>query len=263
MSECISDNRSLSTVIEESLQLLSKYVIPIYRTYRRRPQLAGSGFFVTNAGKDFLVSAAHVLDEMVSNPLFFYIAPGVTRNLSGDLIRPRVMGSRNSDLIDVAVLMITGQDMPPYPDVDKHKLQISSLVPQNIPRAGKHYAIVGFPSSKSKPNPDAKTVKAIAYAYHNPSIDDMDYDRFGFDPKNHVLMSFDQKNGFDKNGRHVAFPNPQGMSGSPLWELFDNDVQNANKEFSVAGVGIEHRKDSRLMISTDIKYVLEMIRSVS
>ena len=78
-------SQKLRRVITKSIALMLKFVIPLYRTKRNRPELIGSGFFVQARGQTFLVSAAHVLDEVEKQNVFFYITTDQVRNLSGQL----------------------------------------------------------------------------------------------------------------------------------------------------------------------------------
>jgi len=69
--------------------LLARHVIPLFRKGSgKRPEPVGSGFLVSSGEMDFLVSAAHVLDEI--EYLHFYIEPGLTRKLTG---RPTTVSS--------------------------------------------------------------------------------------------------------------------------------------------------------------------------
>jgi len=104
---------TLAEVIEEATQLLVKFSIPLYRKDRvGRPLQYGTGFFVRTQSATFLVSAAHILDYAKSHALFYYSEPGQLRNLSGQLIRSTGEEDRAKDLIDVAVLRLSGGSIP-------------------------------------------------------------------------------------------------------------------------------------------------------
>ena len=73
-------------------------------------------------------------------------------------------------------------------------------------------------------------------------------------------LPLDQKKGFDDLGRPVHFPKPEGMSGGPMTILYSDDDDDY-RVFPVVAVGIEYRKKQKVLIATDVKYVLEVLAS--
>ena len=254
------DSRTLPEVFDETTTVLAKFVLPLYEDDRRgRPSLHGSGFIVQAAGHHFFVSAAHVLENLKTKSLYYYVHPSVTRKLSGQLLLNPWRGDRENDPIDVGILKLTREALPPYPDVSKFAVDISYLQPKLLPRSGKHYVIVGFPSSRSQTNPMARQTEVIAYGYRNGSIQDSEYSKHGLLADSHVALPLDLEVGFDSKGKHRNFPKPQGMSGSPMWILFDNEGENDARVFPLVAVGTKYRKAEHLLIGTDVSVVLDMI----
>ena len=251
-----------ATAIANSVELLAKFCVPLYQyDRRRRPRLNGTGFFVRSGKHDFLVSAAHVLDTAKSNGLFFYADARTLRHLSGKLLRTKGEDDRNQDLIDVGVLLLSKDSVPPYPGVDKFPMDISYLRPLYRPRTGKEYVFVGFPGSKSKVNPVRREVLVTPCAFRNQPIDEGLYKAHGLDPKSHIAMTLDVRKGFGPSGEPRQFPDPHGMSGSPIVVLWDYDGPNDERVFPVAGVATTYRKSDRLVFGTDISYVVDAIRN--
>lgn len=256
----VADDKTLATVLSDTTDVLAKLVVPVYEDDRRgRPSLHGTGFFVNAHGQYFFVSAAHVLETTKTRPLYYYIAPSMTRKLSGTLRLTPWQGDRERDPIDVGVLKLSGHALPPYPKVEKFAIDISYLRPTYLPRSGKHYAIVGFPASRSRTNPVSRQTEVIAYAYRNNSIDDAQYASQGLVARAHVALPLDPEIGFDSDGNHRNFPRPQGMSGSPIFVLFDDYADNDPRVFPLVAVGTKYWKKKRLVVGTDVAVVLEMI----
>lgn len=252
---------SLAKLFEETGNLLTKFVIPLYEEDRKgRPSLHGTGFFVKSKNHHFLVSAGHVLETLKNRPLFYYSARNTLRKLAGQLILNPWTGDRDKDPIDVGIIKLSSESVPPYPDVEKFSMDITYLKPNRLPRKDKIYSIVGFPASKSGVNPEAKEVKVEAYSYRNHSIDDVDYASHNLDPAIHIAIPLNLKIGFDLEGKHRNFPKPQGMSGSPIWCLFDEAGINDARVFPVIAVGTKYRKAEKLLIGTDIAVVADMIK---
>jgi hypothetical protein len=58
-------------------------------------------------------------------------------------------------------------------------------------------------------------------------------------------------------GQKRTFPKLSGMSGSPVWLLYDENGAHDFDTPVVVGVFIEHPKGQRALIATDIDYALK------
>lgn len=261
MSATDVGEESFANFLREAAQLLTKLVVPIYEIDRRgRPSLHGSGFFVRLNDHHFLVSAAHVLESLKRTELFYYAESRILRKLSGRLFTNPWKGNRDDDPIDVGVLHLSGPRLPPYPEVEKYPMDISYLRP-GYRRAGRMHAIVGFPASKSSVNPAARAVQVSAFLYRSSSIPEDEYARHGYNTREHVCMHLDLKGAVDEGGKHRHFPKPQGMSGAPMFVLYDEDGADDARIFPVVAVGTKYRKTAKLLVGTDVAVVLDMIRA--
>jgi hypothetical protein len=254
-----TEQRDLPEVLEEVSNLLSSFTIPLYIDGDRgEPVQIASGFVVRDGSVHYFISAAHVLDELRSRSLYYYISPGVTRKLAGKLMLNRWVGDRERDPMDVGVLRLSPEAPPPYPAVNKFAVDVSYLRPNALPRLGNHYAIVGFPASKSRVDNAARTVECKPYVYRNPPLPDDQYAKHGLSSALHVVLPLNLKKGFDSRGKHVHFPKPQGMSGSPIWILFDEELRDLGRTFPIVAVGTKFRKGLGI-IGTDVSEVIRVI----
>jgi len=256
------EEKSLNEVIDDAMGVMSKFVVPLYQEDGRgRPSLYGSGFFVKAGEHHFLVSAAHVLETINANPLFYYIAPEIKRKLSGKRLLNPWQGDREKDPIDIGVLKLSGEGLPPYPHVGKVAIDVSYLRPGYLPRSGINYMLVGFPASQSHVNPALRQVAATAYGYRNCSIKEDEYCKHGLSPETHLALPLDLEVGFDSNGKHRNFPRPQGMSGSPMWILYDEDGRDDSQVLPIVAVGTKYWRKERLLVGTDVAVVIKMINA--
>lgn len=253
--------QSWPEVIGEVVDLLTKFSIPLYVNDKYgRPDQFGTGFFVRAGGSNFLVSAAHVLDLTRTKNVFFYAAPNKLRSLNGRVLTTGHPDKRDDDLLDVGVMKLTGDAMPPYPEVDKFPMDISYLKPSYLPRSGKHYVIVGFPATKSRVDTKDRAALVSPYAYRSDSTEENEYFTQGVGVETHVLLPLDLKKGLDPAGHVRAFPKPQGMSGSPIVVLYDQTESDGDSRvFPVVAVGTRYRKMSKVLIGTDVRFVLGAI----
>ena len=151
-----------SQAVTRLANVLARHILPLFaESSGGKPKLVGSSFLVSTGTSSYLVSAAHVFDELkVGHELFFYIEPRTKRKISGSLRLTKTPEgeNRNGDRLDVGVLKLEGPGLPPYPNVEKCPLAIDALMPNALPREGKQYLLVGYPGSKSRANPVAREV---------------------------------------------------------------------------------------------------------
>lgn len=254
----MNNERSFQHAIDEAVNLLTKFSIPLYvHDAYGRPNQFATGFFVRARQSHFLVSAAHVLDETRKSKVFYYVTPTKLRWLTGKVLTTGYPDERQCDSIDVGVMKITGEGLPPYPEVDKFSIDISYLKPGYVPREGKHYVIVGFPATKSGVNSQERTALVSPYAYRSDSIEDQKYAANGVNPETHVILPLDLRRGFDQAGNIRAFPKPQGMSGAPIIVLYESEDES--RIFPVVAIGTTYRKRSKVLIGADIRFAVGAI----
>ena len=248
-------------MISEAIDTLIKFSIPLYVDDEYgRPEQFGTGFFVRAEESLYLISAAHVLDNARTNKVYLYSTPKIRRYLTGKVITTGHPDQRDEDVVDIGVLKMTGEALPPYSEVDKFPMDVSYLTPEYLPRSGKHYVIVGFPASKSRVDTIDRTTIAAPYAYRSDSIDDSEYARHGVNAETHVVLPLDVRKGMDADGLVRTFPKPNGMSGSPIVVLYESETEDRSGLFPVVAVGTTYRKSTKVLIGGDVQFALNIIR---
>lgn len=130
------------------------------------------------------------------------------------------------------------------------------ISPYAMPRAGKKFAFVGYPSTKGKADRVALDVRSASYAYLSGAAPTETYGKLGLDPRFHIVLPFSKRGVVDLHGKLFNFPKPNGISGAPLWELQKPEAGGRK----VVGVMIEHRRQQGVLIAADIAAVLLMLR---
>jgi hypothetical protein len=258
----MADGSDLQGTISEALGLLVNFSVPLYHTddYGRPLQFA-TGFFVRGQDAHYLITAAHVLDTAHEREVFYYVAPNKVRKLTGESTRSgKASSDRSDDVVDIGVVRLSGDHQPPYPEVSKFAMEADYLRSRYLPRAGRSYAVLGFPATKSKVSRADRTVWVAPYAFRCDPVADADYAKHGFDPGSHLLLKLNLKVGFGPNGEQVFFPKPQGMSGCPIIVLFSEGRPDDARVFPVVAVGVEYRSKDKLLVGTDVSYVIEAIQ---
>lgn len=252
-----------SQAITRIVNVLARHILPLFvETTGGKPKLVGSGFLISSGTNSYLVSAAHVFDELkVGHELFFYIEPHIKRKLSGSLRLTKLPEGkdRKGDRLDVGVLKLEGLGLPPYPKIEKYPLAIGALMSNALPREGKQYLLIGFPESKSRANPVVREIASKVYSFRNISVPSQKYTALGVNPQSHIVLSFDRKHTVGPDGRTRQFPEPAGISGSPVWLLYDQNGPNDPTQTPIVGIAIEHHKTHHAIVATDIDVALRMI----
>ncbi len=254
-------NPSLHEPISKTLELLTAYSLPVYVDDEHgSPDLIGTGFIVKDGSQHYFVTATHLFNHRDRGSLYFYIDTNTKRYVAGPLRRSPMKGSEAEDVdhIDIAVVKIEGNSLPPYPDIGKLAVNIEHLSPQRLPRDGKTYAFVGHPISRSKVRNDKKSVHVQPVAYYNKSIASNLYPDW-LNCDTHIVVGWDGKKSFDSRGTKTHFLKPEGMSGSPIIELYDTQDSDSVDFFPIVGVATDYRKKKKIIYGSEIKFVLDMI----
>lgn len=224
-----------------------------------RPVHVGTGILVEMAGQPFLISARHVLKDARS--LFFYIDTKVTRKLSGQLLLGQLEAG-TADRIDVAILRLQGPSLPPYPGVNKFCLSTNRMVrAAAVPRYEKNYLITGFPTTRTKANPHAMQLRSEAFCLIAQSSNSEKYKSLGLSEETHIVLPLDRSETIHTNGTARIFPDPHGMSGSPVWWLPDD--QNGLTIPMLVGIVIEYHEDLNVVVATDIREAIKQMKMSS
>jgi hypothetical protein len=228
----------LARSIASAFEVLVKVVVPLYVDDEHgRPQLLGTGFFIRRSdGSTLLVSAGHVLDEGKARPVYYYSGASQKRFVTGRRTTNRWSGSRENDLLDLAAVLLEGDGLPPYPAVEKYPLHAASLHFAINQSSTARYGAIGFPASKSRVRDSPKEVRVAPYGLLADLAPPRDYACNGLHPKTNLYLVFNRKKSFNLHGQGQSFPKPHGLSGAPVFELYDEGKSHQGEGFPLAGV---------------------------
>jgi hypothetical protein len=122
--------------------------------------------------------------------------------------------------------------------------------------------VLGHPTTKTEVNPRRREVKNQPYANYCRPADPARYTEFGLDPKQNIILVFDERDLYGKDGLKQNPPQLNGMSGCPIWLLADEEQEHAvPPHFEVVGIFTDHKKrGKRVLIGTDIGIAFDLIR---
>jgi hypothetical protein len=209
--------------------------------------------FVSTATGLFLVSARHVFEPLTAGTgrLFFYAGPGVVRNLAGELkFTTPLQGDR--DRCDIGVLRLLAPVSTTHPAIDKRAVPLTALRGAALPREQKYYLITGFPASKNKLKVLRRCFEPTFQSVSCWSASPDEYPKIACSPETHIVMQFAPP-------KTDPFTDPHGMSGGPVWLLFDQAGQNDRAQTPVIGVFTEYHRKHNLLVATDIQSAIALI----
>lgn len=256
------EDRDNNLLVTRGNELL-RHVIPLFRIpSNKRPELIGTALLVNHSGNSYMVSAKHVIDNMIHpSTLYYYVDRDKLMQLFGNVIHTIAPSSfKGQDSYDIAVVRLQEESRPPYPGVSKDAIPSSFLKSIDLPRVGKEYIITGFPASKSRANPNRKQLKSDPSSFGVASANPAQYLSLNLQHETHLVMPLDVEKMTFPDGSIRRISDPHGMSGSPVW-LYPDLSNTNNREFNyVVGIVIEYHKNKKLLVATDIGVALQLIK---
>jgi len=246
--------------IASTFELLSRFVVPLYFDDRRgRPQLVGSAFFVRRGSATLLVSAAHVLEEGRSRQLYYYAAAKTKRWVSGKFTCNAWTGPRENDLLDLAAVRLEGPALPPYQDLNKWPLDVTTITYASAPVPTARYGLIGFPASRSRIRVHPAEVRVEPYGHLAQPAPLREYAARGLRAESHLYLVFNRKKSIGLQGQGVSFPKPHGLSGSPVFEIYDEAKSHQGEAFPLAGVVTTWRPQEHRLLCAASAALRELI----
>ena len=255
-------DQRINKVVAASANVLLRHVIPLFSIRPgERPELIGTSLLVEKAGNHFLVTARHVADHLVvPYGLSYYVATSAIHRVVGSVLHtqshPDVLPA---DRYDVAIIKLPPTALLPGVEVSKLSLPFESLQAFQFPRHSKQYLVTGFPQSRSKANPHKRLLTSEPAGFRVESATMEQYESLGLTEQQHIVVGLDVKGMIFPDGSRRAVADPHGMSGSPLWLLFDEAGPNSRSITPAVGVVIEYHRDKRLLVATDIAVAIHLI----
>ncbi|HEV2319122.1 MAG TPA: hypothetical protein VGV18_05190, partial [Verrucomicrobiae bacterium] len=171
----------------------------------------------------------------------------------GKLTRP-ASGLRNDDRDDTSVIALD-QETACHVETAYKPLPIECADVNDLFVPQKLYAFFGFPWRREGKK---------SYGFQALAVAEADYISAGLSPQKHIVVEFDLNHALDNsNGRELVAPNPQGMSGGPVWSFVaaeSNGQQALTRR--LVGIAIEYISDRKMLVGVRINAALECIRAM-
>jgi hypothetical protein len=259
--------RDLMGRSDKSNRYLQEFLVPLYLPNERdKLQLLGSGILLRIAGRQFLITAAHVLDDASpERPIYI---PNEERGDSPLQGIPCVTaipegGERRHDRLDIGVVEMHNATIGNLPGYEF--LTVADIGMSERPVEGCTYSLMGFPYTKNKPPYCTNHVRPTLVTYTTTSADESLYQSMGSATDTSLLLHLKREDtmlAYGNRGKAPATaPHPKGMSGGAVWRLEGVARQaGCNSVNKLVGVFIEYHKDHHVVVATKVDVVVDLIR---
>lgn len=241
-----------------SVQAFHHAIYPIY-AFRDNddPTLVGTAFAIEYKDARYLISAAHVIDNIEKAELG-YGANGIFTQITGEIHKIKPTGAREDDPLDFAWIKLSSAEAEKIAYIPSALLDVSPEQP-----TGRIHSAVGFPLSKNKTiAPKERQRKVISpkkLTYHGTLADAAEYfDKREMTSATHLAIKH-QGRSYESDGTEVNSFAPKGMSGGPMIDL--GLRQPLERPFCqrISGVLIENDLKAEVIVAVRIHLVLDAI----
>lgn len=240
----------IDDAISHTQQEADKYTYPVFvADEKEKPDLIASSVVIKVDGKNYLVTASHVFQEVLKKKSPFLLgANGKYIEIKGEF----VYSSDDKDHFDIAFVELSDEFIVENQIVvlDESRLRTHD----NFDSV--HLALLhGFPNTKNKQSRALRgttSFKVSGFAYGGVIRDDFDdWEKLGKLPSFHTCMTYTKTK---DNNKPIS---PSGFSGGGLWIV--PSVRELDKYY-LDSILIEYHKHHSVTFSTKVDRIIEFIK---
>lgn len=233
----------------------------------KNPRIIGSCMLLRVERRNYVVTAAHIADELDANALYVSGTVGAELVQLVGVIRKTVPppGGRGRDKIDIAFWEIDTQKTQALGDVAF--IDESQFSKNRVPLKNRLYLAAGYPFSRNKKNVNniSKSIKPSLSKYtaeltEEPAV----AQEYGVSGTKHLFLKY-QKFSETGSGEKQKTFSPVGLSGGPLIDLGnfaspERYVPRSKVTGYIAGMTIELMRKHNVLVAVRIQVIVEAIR---
>jgi hypothetical protein len=260
MSESILNGPPSS--LEKLIYSFGDRVCPIYTLDRNgSPFLVGTGVPCGMGDEGFVVTAAHVLDELKDQQIVTLGEEGLIRfPFRADQYGFSPQASVDADVgvvhLPKEAVVQMGRRFRFSGPADVQPL--TAITAQNDRIV---YCLIGYPHTKNRsPRRSSKFMMGRTYYWLTSQLQNVDEAKW-IGKRNKVHFALART----KRERHFRLPHfdppaPQGVSGGGIWAIsVDRKTGALVQNPKLVGIGIEYRSKERMFVGTRIEYALALL----
>ena len=238
---------------------LQRSVLPLFIYRRGYPGTLGSCVLVRLDSTCYAFTAAHVLRDAGSAPLWF-----PPRGKGEKFLRlPQSTGLTllaDCSGLDVGVLILPASTLSAF----EHRVFLSGSEidegdqPDETGLASFYY-VLGYSGSRTqvKVSPKTRQINQKSFQVSTSIVSAAEYSRENLSQSEHILLDFDHKEIVIKR-KLVTPPRLQGVSGGGVFHL-----STSTQRGPLVAIATENRRSSRLIVGTRIRHFINAARELS
>ena len=222
---------------------------------------AGSGVLIKAGKLHFLITAAHVTEDLNDN-IFLGIEEYTVYRPGGVIVTNSPEKSRDEDRLDICILELNEESNKKLNKIYEF-LDINEVGINHVLKPYPMYELVGFPASKSKFSKYKKKLNSVAYQYVTQPADSETYKQLKCNPAFNIIVKYDRKKVYNyATDSFQTGPELYGISGCGLWFTPpENVMPNHKPRKELVGIITEWPKNHRkFLIATRIDVISEILR---
>lgn len=207
-------------VLEAANTLLPAIAPVMVPNKAKNLEVVGSGILLRVGPSEFLVTAAHVMDQACHG---LHIAgPSNVVHISGRYAETTGVANRARDKIDLALFPLSEREVVQLRDARFINVLEFEVYPvSELRRPGDEMLLlIGYPVSR-QPRPQNDVVDPRHFYYIGTEVQASEYSRWEWNAADTVLMTYEKKHTLNRLAERVTTPDPYGMSGGGVFRLFD------------------------------------------
>lgn len=198
---------------------LLRVLCPIYKESVHRPEPVGTGILIRVDELIFLVTAAHVIEDVGRGPRYFGAAEQ-TMNLPPFFMTTALPhgGTRDDDPLDLGYWIVDPETAAKLSSADTLRLTDLDMRDPAEVAQGADYFLNGYPATRQPRKIRNSEVEARTLAFMTEEVNDAEYSEAKRDRRTHLLVDY-AKDNFFLEGVKKEGPDLQGVSGGAVWRL--------------------------------------------
>jgi hypothetical protein len=238
---------------------LQRAVLPLFIYRRGYPGTLGSCVLVRLDSTCYAFTAAHVLRDAGSAPVWFPPRGKGEKFLRLPQSKDLTLVADHGGL-DIGVVIIPASTLSAF----QHRVFLTGTdideddQPDETARASFYY-VLGYSGSRTqvKVSTQPRRINQQSFQLSTSVVSAAEYSRENLSQSEHVLLDFDHKEIMIRRKR-VTPPRLQGVSGGGVFHLSSSTQQGP-----LVAIATENRRKSRLIVGTRIKHFLNAARDLS
>ena len=226
--------------------------------------LVGTGILISIRDRNYVVTAAHVTDELYRSPLWiprgddFWPIQGMLH----ETVPPQ--GNRRLDVFDCCWVEVSAEDRARFRRATF--LTTDHLSHNRVPNHNRFLMAYGYPGSKNKKfTSGVIQPRALSYTGCSPEPHETREELMGRRTE-HIFLHYPRASVENEEAEHHHPIAPSGMSGGALIDLGDfsipdNSIQSGGAPPLLAGILLEYHRAHEIMVALNIRFVTDAIEN--